>query len=130
MDALLKAGNELIEGRENAPGSKDVQEEMDMLKNRLDHLTHATNDRQKVLESNWNNVKHFNESVSSLNVQLKRKLKEIDVLMKPGADPKDVYNDLKVCEFSILLVTLDSTTTRILFLVLYVGLINNIINVI
>jgi len=96
MDAVLRAGNELIAGRENAPGSKEVKEEMDTLKDRMDIMVATSNERNGDLEHKWNTVKYFDDCVNMLNVQLKQKLEQIDVLMTPGSDARDIYNELKV----------------------------------
>ena len=59
MDAVLKAGNELIAGRENVPGSKEVKDEMDILKDRMDRVVATSSERQKDLENKWNTLKQY-----------------------------------------------------------------------
>ena len=98
----MDAGNELTQGREHASGAHEVKEEMAELKERLSWVTAAANERQKELESTWSTVKHFQETVTPLIVQITQKMQDVHVLMRPGADPSDVAAQMKVRPVSFL----------------------------
>ena len=98
---LFKAGSELIQGRESASGAQEIKDEMDDLRNQLNHVTAAANDRQKKLEITWSAVKHFDESASSLAVALHQKLEEVRMFLRPGVDPEERNFRLKVSKIRV-----------------------------
>lgn len=96
MDSVLDAENELTQGREHASGGQEVKDEVAELKERLDWITAAANERQKELESTWSTVKHFHQTATLLVTQMKQSVPALQALMGPGVDPSNAAKQIKV----------------------------------
>lgn len=97
---LLKAGNDLLEDREGAAGNEEIQEEIASVRNRMEFIVVASNERQKELESTWSTVKNLDESVQSLTVQIKQRHLEIEALLRED-DPKNLSRRVKALNHEI-----------------------------